>query len=211
MTRKPFEHSEETQAWAALYSLGSLSGEEKAIYEQHLQEGCADCAQEIQSFQGVVEDLSLSATAVVPSGKARERLFASLGVQEKAAAPKESQSSTRPKGILLREPGLLIARSSEMPWEEAAPGIDRRVLSVDSERDYITTLVRVQPGTRYPSHRHAGVEELLVLEGDLHVHGIVMRAGDYCRAEPHSIHDVTYSESGCLLLLRTSQRDEIRV
>jgi anti-sigma factor ChrR (cupin superfamily) len=211
MIRKRFEHSEETQAWAALYSLGSLSGDEKTLYEKHLEEGCADCAQEIRSFQGVVEDLSLSATVVVPSGKARERLFASLGVQKKAAAPKESQSPTGPKGILLREPGLLIARSAEMPWESVAPGIDRRVLFVDSERDHITTLVRVQPGTRYPSHRHAGVEEILLLEGDLHVHEIVMHAGDYCRAEPESIHDITFSESGCMLLLRTSQHDEIRV
>ena len=65
--------------------------------------------------------------------------------------------------------------------------------------------------SRYPSHRHAGVEEILLLEGDLHVHGVVMRAGDYCRAEPDSMHEVTFSESGCMLLLRTSQHDEIRI
>jgi len=210
VTRKPFEHSEETQAWAALYSLGSLSGEEKTLYEQHLQEGCSDCVQEIQTFRRVVENLSLSAPLVIPSANARERLLASLGGRNRAPVPGESESSTRPKGVLLQQPGLLIARSSEMPWETVAPGIDRRVLFVDSDRDYITTLVLVQAGTRYPSHRHAGVEEILLLEGDLHVHGIVLHPGDYCRAEPDSVHEVTFSESGCMLLLRTSQHDEIR-
>ena len=190
MTSKQFEHSEETQSWAALYSLGSLSQEEKSLFELHLQEGCSECAREIHTFQGVVEDLLVSVPAIAPSANARERLFASIRAEDK--------------------PGLLIERSSEMPWETVAPGIERRVLFMDLERNYITALVQVQPGTSYPSHRHASVEELLVLEGDLHVHGVVMRAGDYCRGEPDSIHDITFSESGCRLLLRTSLHDEIR-
>ena len=210
MTSKQFEPSEETQSWAALYSLGSLSQEEKSLFELHLQEGCSECAREIHTFQGVVEDLLVSVPAIAPSANARERLFASIRAGDKSAATKEPQLSVAPRGVLLQQPGLLIERSSEMPWETVAPGIERRVLFMDLERNYITALVQVQPGTSYPSHRHASVEELLVLEGDLHVHGVVMRAGDYCRGEPDSIHDITFSESGCRLLLRTSLHDEIR-
>ena len=91
-----------------------------------------------------------------------------------------------------------------------APGIHRKLLFLDQERDYATSLLRVDAGTHYPSHRHADVEEILVLEGDLHLHGVVMGAGDYCRAEPESIHLETYSETGCLLLQLTSLRDEVR-
>jgi anti-sigma factor ChrR (cupin superfamily) len=96
-----------------------------------------------------------------------------------------------------------------MSWEEVVPGIRRKLLFVDEERHYNTALVRVEAGTRYPSHRHADVEELMVLEGDLNVHGVSMRAGDYCRAEPHTVHQETFSESGCLLLLLTSERDQV--
>lgn len=63
-------------------------------------------------------------------------------------------------------------------------------------------------GAHYPSHRHADVEELFVLSGDLHVAGEVMSAGDYCRAETESVHGETFSETGCLFLAMSSQRNQ---
>jgi len=36
MTKNQFEHSDETQALAALYALGSLAGEERVLFEEHL-------------------------------------------------------------------------------------------------------------------------------------------------------------------------------
>ena len=209
MTRKQMEHSEETQALAALYALGSLDGDEKARFEQHLRDGCTVCEEEVRKLSVVVEDLSLSAAPAEPSSGTRERLLASLDRETGSATKSTSLSTLMPQGVLLREPGLLIARPSDMSWEEVVPGIRRKLLFVDEERHYNTALVRVEAGTRYPSHRHADVEELMVLEGDLNVHGVSMRAGDYCRAEPDTVHQETFSESGCLLLLLTSQRDQV--
>jgi anti-sigma factor ChrR (cupin superfamily) len=203
------EHSEETQALAALYALGSLDGDEKTRFEQHLRDGCTVCEQEVRKLSGVVEELSLSAPPAEPSSGTRERLLASLDREAGSPARSTSLSTLMPQGVLLREPGLLIARPSDMSWEEVVPGIRRKLLFVDEERHYNTALVRVEAGTRYPSHRHADVEELMVLEGDLNVHGVSMRAGDYCRAEPDTVHQETFSESGCLLLLLTSERDQV--
>ena len=203
MTRKQMEHSEETQALAALYALGSLDGDEKARFEQHLRDGCTVCEQEVRKLSGVVEELSLSAPPAEPSSGTRERLLASLDREAGSATKSTSLSTLMPQGV------LLIARPSDMSWEEVVPGIRRKLLFVDEERHYNTALVRVEAGTRYPSHRHADVEELMVLEGDLNVHGVSMRAGDYCRAEPDTVHQETFSESGCLLLLLTSQRDQV--
>lgn len=90
-----------------------------------------------------------------------------------------------------------------------APGVLRKVLFVDPKRHYNASLLRVEAGTRYPSHRHVDVEEIMVLEGELHIHGVVMRPGDYCRAEPDSIHRETFTEGGCLLLQLTSQLDQV--
>jgi quercetin dioxygenase-like cupin family protein len=66
---------------------------------------------------------------------------------------------------------------------------------------YTTSLVRMLPGTRLPMHRHKGVEQFFVLEGDCHVHDEVLGPGDYHRAEAGSIHESTYTESGTLFLL----------
>lgn len=209
MTHKQFEHSKETKAWAALFALGSLGGQEKAQFERHLQQGCAVCEEEIRSLGEVVRDLALSAPPAAPSCRVRGRLLESLASGSKPVVASQSPFSVVSKGVLLQQPGLLISRSSDMSWETVAPGILRKLLFVDAERRYNTSLLRVEPGTRYPSHRHADVEEILVLEGDLHIHGVVMRVGDYCRAEPDSIHQETFTEGGCLLLQLTSQLDQI--
>ena len=70
------------------------------------------------------------------------------------------------------------------------------------------TRLCMAPGTSYPGHRHAGVEECYVLEGDLRVGDLVMRAGDYQRAAIGSVHGVQSTEGGCLLLVLMSDRDE---
>jgi quercetin dioxygenase-like cupin family protein len=83
-----------------------------------------------------------------------------------------------------------------------------RPLFVD-DRNYATTMVRMDPAVRYPSHRHTETEELFMLEGDLVVEGKVMRAGDYCRGESGSIHGEVYTETGAVFLVLASGSDEI--
>jgi anti-sigma factor ChrR (cupin superfamily) len=213
MMRKFFGHSEDS---AALFALGSLRGEEKSTFEEHVQQGCAACEEDLRELANVVEILSLAAPATEPSIRVRQRLLESLAVH--SAEPTQREGSLEvhqmqeqhENGILLHQRGLLISRSSEMPWEQVAPGFSRKTLFVDPVRKYTTCLLRVEAGGRYPSHRHADVEELLVLEGELTIHGVSMRAGDYCRAEADSIHEETFTESGCLLLQMTSQLDQIQ-
>lgn len=113
-------------------------------------------------------------------------------------------------GILLNARGLLISRSTAMKWEAAGlPGISSKVLFDDPVREYITQLVRMEPKTTYPSHHHKDVEELYLLEGDLLVEGQLMGPGDYCRADPDSIHGEVSTESGALFLALSSKRDEL--
>ena len=65
------------------------------------------------------------------------------------------------------------------------------------------------PGARLPRHRHDDVEELYILSGDLSVSGEVVRAGDYCRAYADTVHEESFSETGCLFLLMASQHNEM--
>ena len=61
----------------------------------------------------------------------------------------------------------------------------------------------MEAGARLPAHKHATVEQLYILEGDGHVTGQVLRAGDYYRVAAGTTHDITYTEGGCTFLLIT--------
>jgi quercetin dioxygenase-like cupin family protein len=180
---------------AAASVLSGLTPEEQAELDRHLDSGCAVCAEEIR----IVGELAVGIGIAVPTDpppSIREKLLGRLG------------RSPRFPGVLMEDQGLLIARSIELDWQPFSPGIDFKVLHTDTARRYNTILVRFAPGARYAAHRHSQVEHLFVLSGDLHVASVVMRSGDYCRAEPETFHGETFSETGCTALVMASPDDE---
>lgn len=70
-------------------------------------------------------------------------------------------------------------------------------------------LVRLAPGTAYPPHRHAGVEELFLLHGELWIEDRKLYPGDYNRGEPGAVDKRVWSETGCTCILITSPSDVI--
>lgn len=97
--------------------------------------------------------------------------------------------------------------SAEPEWNEVAPGIFCQLLATDSGRDIVSMLVRLAPGTDYPPHSHAGVEELHLLDGELWIDDRKLHPGDYNRAEPGTADKRVWSETGCTCVLITSTRD----
>lgn len=217
MMREDMLKDEHTE-WAALYSLGALAPEEKVYFEKHLASGCTACAAEMEKFDGLVSRLA-RASECPPPLRLRERLLAAVkqagapsadGAGREADEAKSRVDTGKPAGILFQHAGLLISRSNDMSWQPAGiAGISSKTLFVDSQRQYATTLVSMEPGTAYPSHRHNDIEEVYLLEGDLLVEGVSMGPGDYCRSEPGSIHGAAKTNSGVLLLVFSSQRDEL--
>ena len=110
-------------------------------------------------------------------------------------------------GIDPRLPPDQAAVWREPDWEEAAPGIFVKLLATDAERDRVSMLVRLDPGVDYPPHRHGGVEELHLLEGELWIDDRKLHPGDYNRAEPGTSDKRVWSETGCTCVLITSPRD----
>lgn len=88
-------------------------------------------------------------------------------------------------------------------------GIEAKTLFVDAARRRVSMMVRMAPGTSYPAHRHAAVEECFVVSGDIRVGERVLRAGDYQVAAEDSIHGVQSTEHGCVLFIVSSQDDEL--
>ncbi|HVR73044.1 MAG TPA: cupin domain-containing protein [Planctomycetota bacterium] len=105
---------------------------------------------------------------------------------------------------------ITLRRAGEGDWEPtAAPGVSVKPLHVDSARRYVTMLVRMEPGSAYPDHLHAGAEECYVLQGDLRVGDETLRAGDYQHAPAGSEHEIQSTREGCLLLIVSSQDDKL--
>jgi anti-sigma factor ChrR (cupin superfamily) len=98
-------------------------------------------------------------------------------------------------------------RWAEPEWEAVAPGISCKLLATDAENNRVSMLVRLAAGVDYPPHRHAGVEELHLLHGELFIDERKLFPGDYNRAEPGSADKRVWSETGCTCVLVTSTRD----
>jgi len=107
-------------------------------------------------------------------------------------------------------PNTSCSQWREPAWEEVAPGISCKILASDEARDRVSMLVRLAPGVEYPPHRHAGTEELHLLDGELWIHDRKLLPGDYNRAEAGSQDTRVWSETGCTCVLITSPSDSLR-
>ncbi|HXG30134.1 MAG TPA: cupin domain-containing protein, partial [Thermodesulfobacteriota bacterium] len=175
---------------------GALDKEESEEIERLLKEGCKTCETELKGFMGVVDHLGYSAPLVTPPPDLKGRLLARVR-RAKSTSDMEKQE------------GFLFVRSNEGGWKEVSRGVSVKRLFTHPHRQYSTIIVRMEPGARFPKHRHTEAEECYVLEGDIEMCGRVFRSGDYIRAEAGSVHEGTYSKRGCTLLILSSERNEI--
>lgn len=189
---------EEAQEMAAVYALGALQGEERSAFEQHLAEGCATCAEEVAAFGVVVAELAYAMPAQTPRSEVRTRVLERIVV--------EGMTVNHPK---IEKDHFLFVSSQWLDWQPGtAPGVEIKLLSFDQERGYYTTMVRMEPGATLPPHRHADVEESYITEGEVLVSGVLMRTGDYCRADAGSMHTGVTTKTGCTFIAVASIRDE---
>jgi quercetin dioxygenase-like cupin family protein len=175
------------------YALQILPATDVSLAEENLST-CADCQQELETLRPIVESFVGWPTDLLrPLASLWDRLA------ERIAAETGD------------EPILPTSPESTLPeWKEVAPGISCMLLATDTETDRVSMLVRLAPGVAYPPHRHAGVEELYLLDGELQIDDKQLHPGDYSRAEAGSQDRIVRSETGCTCLLMTSTRDELR-
>lgn len=180
--------------FADLYILGSGSTHERADFETHLAE-CARCQLRVFSIADTLGNFAFRR----PSLGAREALLQKI----RADVSKDV-------AIVFEAPGVLAKRAENIEWVPAGlPGVYAKTLFTDKARGYHTSIVKLDPGTQYPAHRHVGIEEIFVLEGDLEYDFGVIGTGDYCRAEPETIHSLSHTVNGCVLLVNASTSDQL--
>ena len=195
-TWTPEEHDVLLQL-CPLYVCDLLDADEKNMFETHLQAGCSLCSDEVNLLRSFPEDM----LAVLPEPEeplqeaVRQRLMDNLPARN---TPKRRSLPFK----------FILEKNSR--WRSSGyEGIEIKPLNVDASRNVILMLVRIQAGAKYPKHRHTHPEDCFVISGDLVVGGQHLRAGDYHRAEPESIHEMHYSESGCIALIQSSMQDEV--
>jgi anti-sigma factor ChrR (cupin superfamily) len=72
-------------------------------------------------------------------------------------------------------------------------------ISYDEGSGHGTYMMRMQPGATTIEHEHGGMEEFLILEGDLvDSDGTVFGPGDFVSYEPGTTHN-SRTEGGCLI------------
>jgi quercetin dioxygenase-like cupin family protein len=118
-------------------------------------------------------------------------------------------ASKTTRGVQQLSKGLTFIEAAEGVWQEIAPGVTAKVLSLDAISRRATALLRIAPGTGYAPHRHTEMEELFVLEGGCLCGGRELKVGDYHRAEAGTEHHDTSSDDGCLLLVISSPQNEM--
>jgi RNA polymerase sigma factor (sigma-70 family) len=174
------------------YILNVVPPSEAPIVEAHIF-ACPECQQEMKSLRPLIESFVFWPTDVLrPRPSLRTRLAWRIA-KETGGAPMFPQALPWP----------------EPEWEDVARGISCKLLATDTENHHVSMLVRLAPGIDYPPHRHGGLEELHLLQGELWINDRKLYAGNYNRAEAGTVDERVWSETGCTCVLMTSTEDVI--
>jgi quercetin dioxygenase-like cupin family protein len=185
-------HGDEHLDLISCLALRAIPADEMRAAEAQLRD-CPDCQRAWPDIRATAESLASWPTDVLrPATDLWARIAPRIGGGAEAEPP--------------RAPSPKVVKPE---WEVAAPGIYVKILARDEARKSVSMLVRLDPRTSYPPHRHAGVEELHLLHGELIVDEKLLRPGDYIHAQAGSEDHRVYSETGCTCVLMTSTDDAI--
>jgi anti-sigma factor ChrR (cupin superfamily) len=186
---------------AAMHALGMLGQSEAHAFDRGLDEDREGYAAELAAFETVVAALAFSAPEQAPSANVRERLLARVAAEtsHKVQGKIETQSAS---------PQFRSVRLNEGRWKQVGEGAFIKTLFVDQHKGSVTSLVKIEPGGRLPGHRHLGIEESIIIEGDCRVNGEVLLPGDYRRAMAGTTDSELTTERGTLFVLIATREVE---
>lgn len=185
----------------ALYALDLLDEPSQRMVEEAIAVS-PELETELAAFQAAVADIPYGIPVLPMAAELKERLFQRIAQH---SADETAVNSVLDSSYI----SALKAQANEVSWEPySIPGIMVGKLFVDPVKREVTYFIRSIAGVKFPSHIHAGEEEIVVLEGDLAIDGKVYGIGECICSAPGTVHQPeTYG--GCLIFLRTSLNDSI--
>ncbi len=171
-------------------ALDNVAPAERAPLEAHAA-GCAACSEELARTELAVAELALDLPASRPPSALRERLRAAVRGAQRFWPFVDRLADLFDLGSADAE--RVLARIDEPEaWvpDSLVDGALLLLVSPGARREgAIATLFRMQPGARYPHHRHGGDERLLMLQGGVRFDdGTCADAGDSVRSVAGSRH-----------------------
>lgn len=100
---------------------------------------------------------------------------------------------------------FLALNTNEIEWQDGEkimglpPGVKVKIISegVDAVSERVDKFVKFPPGYTEPRHTHEYYHSTLVLEGEMHVAGKVLKPGDYVYGGGDEPHGPYYYPVGC--------------
>ncbi|ESQ90305.1 hypothetical protein ABAC460_09120 [Asticcacaulis sp. AC460] len=177
------EHDDISDSYlAARYALGIASLAEIVSAEARI-DADAEFAAEVGRYDLVFSGLEPGVAPIAPPADLWDRIESAIDDQD-------------------RSPHTRTIRTAELAWEAFIPGIDRKIVFVDKAAATSGVLYRLAPGASVGNHGHGVIEECLVLEGEIEIDGVPIRAGDMHMAFPEARHGLLSSRHGALVYLR---------
>lgn len=142
-----------------------------------------------QRFEEVLEteDIEVLAGALAPIEPAPA---ARLSMRERLL--ERARQASAPQTVLMQEG----------EWVALSPLVEVKKLFRDDTGNAL--LYRVQPGGVLPDHHHFHDEECLVLEGEMTLGELQLRAGDFHRVRKGTEHRQIYSRTGAVFYVRNT-------
>ncbi len=97
-------------------------------------------------------------------------------------------------------------RADEGDWKTISAGVAKKRLLADPDAGRESFLIRLDPGAILPGHFHRSIEECVMLEGEMHIGDLRVRAGDYHVVPAGSRHPDIVSDQGALFFIRGELR-----
>ena len=190
------EAASSVEELAALYAAGALTNFERTDVERRVADGDEIMLAAVRSWDEVVAALGTTLAPVTPDPRIKAALLARLEPE------RAEQTETVSEAAISRVPVQVVHRADGAGWRSAgAPGASVRVLNADRKRGRMTTLMKIDPGCRFPSHAHPGDEECLVISGDMIDGDLLLGPGDYVRSAAGTHHDELTTRTGCVCLI----------
>jgi putative transcriptional regulator len=192
-----------TESTLASFVAGTLDEARSVVVATHVSL-CAQCRRTMGAFEGIGGALLQAMPATALRADAFERAMARIEAGDELKAPSVPQAV---------EAGLpaTLAPYDLGPWRRIGGGVWWRSIDVSANDDVRVFMLKANPGTRLPHHRHSGSEWTCVIEGafrhDLGRYG----PGDFDEADD-SVEHKPFIEDGppCVCLVALQGRIEFQ-
>jgi putative transcriptional regulator len=185
-----------TDATLAAFASGTLDEARGLVVATHLSL-CLQCRKAVHAFEQVGGALLDDIEPTAMSAGALQRAIDKLGPPE--AIPSAVGVADADAGQDVPAP---LSHYAMGPWRWIGRGIQWRAVDVASDEGVRVFMLKAQPGTRLPPHRHTGTEWTCVFEGafrhDLGRYG----PGDFDEADESVEHNPVVEEGvACICLV----------